>query len=64
MLRGLEVVKTNDVAQAVNQTIQLQLLSPLLGVQPCQHLFTERFDKRSPTLLLASTKRGGPQGRP
>jgi hypothetical protein len=42
----------------------LQLLSPLLDVQPCQHLFTERFDKRSPSSLLASTKRGGPQGRP
>jgi hypothetical protein len=31
MLRGLEVVKTNDIAQASNQTIQLQPSSPLLG---------------------------------
>jgi hypothetical protein len=35
MLRGLEVVKTDDIAQALNQTIQLQPLGRLLGIQPC-----------------------------
>ena len=33
MLRGLEVVKTNDIAQALNQTIQVQPLGPLPGIQ-------------------------------
>ena len=32
MLRGLKIVKTNDVAQASNQTIQVQPYSPLLGI--------------------------------
>jgi hypothetical protein len=33
MLRSLEVVKTNDVTQALNQTIQVQSLRPLLGTE-------------------------------
>jgi hypothetical protein len=39
MLRGLEVVKTNDIAQALNQTIQVQPLGPLLDIQPCPSHF-------------------------
>ena len=33
VLRGLEVVKTNDIAQALNQTIQVQPFEALLGIQ-------------------------------
>ena len=33
MLCSPEVVKTNDIAQALNQTIQVQPLGPLLGIQ-------------------------------
>jgi hypothetical protein len=33
MLRGLEIVKTNDIAQASDQTIQVQAYSPLLDAQ-------------------------------
>jgi len=31
MLRGLEIAEANHIAQASNQTIQLQPYSPLLG---------------------------------
>jgi hypothetical protein len=33
MLRSLEVAKTNDVTQALDQTIQVQPLRPLLRTQ-------------------------------
>jgi hypothetical protein len=33
MLRGLEVVETNDIAQALDQTIKVQPYWPLLGTQ-------------------------------
>jgi hypothetical protein len=33
MLRGLEVVKTNDIAQALNQTIQVQPFGALLSIR-------------------------------
>jgi hypothetical protein len=33
MLCSPEVVKSNDIAQALNQTIQVQPLGPLLGIQ-------------------------------
>jgi hypothetical protein len=33
MLCSPEVVKSNDIAQALNQTIQVQPLRPLLGIQ-------------------------------
>ena len=33
MLRGLEIVKTNDIAQASDRTIQVQAYSPLLNTQ-------------------------------
>jgi hypothetical protein len=39
MLRGLEVVKSDDVTQALNQTIQVQPLGPLLGIQLCPSHF-------------------------
>ena len=42
MLRGLEVVKTNDIAQALNQTIQVQPLRPLPGIQLRPVLARER----------------------
>src|SRR6476660_6714953 len=32
-LRGLKVVETNDIAQALNQTIQVQPFQALVGVQ-------------------------------
>jgi len=35
MLRGLEVVKADDIAQALNQSIQLQPLGRLLAFQAC-----------------------------
>jgi hypothetical protein len=31
MLRGLEVVETNDITQTLNQTIQVQPLGALLA---------------------------------
>ena len=33
MLHGLEVVQTHDIAQALNQTVQVQPFEVLLGLQ-------------------------------
>ena len=41
MLCGPEVVKTNDIAQALNQTIQVQPLGQLLGIQLHSGLYVD-----------------------
>ena len=52
MLRGLEVVKTNDIAQALNQTIQVQPLRPLLGIQLVRFLLASV----APSLLYTAVR--------
>ena len=53
-LRGLKVVETNDIAQALNQTIQVQPFQALVGVQLHWYLRP----------LLAAIREASPSRRP
>ena len=60
LLRGFEVFKTDDIAQALNQSIQLQLLSPLL-VPPCQHSSHRAFRIIGVVILEEGSSRSMPE---
>jgi hypothetical protein len=64
MLRGLEVVKTNDIAQALEQTVQVQPFKALLGVQLYQRLRSQLAAIREDTPHLTTPSVAEPCAQP